>query len=100
MCGNAEFPAARFIGSARIVISPRTAARNDAAYACYRHGRRRRHAFVSINERPRKTGGPARWKISHCRHSDQQLSELRTSLDLRAHAIQQHVVTSTYSGEL
>src|SRR5438552_1338668 len=72
----------------------------EATHAGEHHGRWRGHAVVPINERSRQTGGGARREIPAGRYSNQQLSELRAALDLRAHPVQYHVVTSTYASEL
>src|SRR6266566_5141020 len=118
---NARPAAARFISENSNRSHCCATAGHNPANACNHYGWWRRHAFVPTYERSCQTCGAARGKISDCRYfferscqtcgaargkisdcrySHQQLPEFRTALDLCAHAIQQHVVTSTYSSQL
>src|SRR5436190_11354330 len=97
---NAKPAAARFPFEESISSRPRATAWHNPTNACNHYGWRRWHAFVPANQRSRQARRASRGKISHRRYSHQQLPEFRASLDLCAHAIQQHVATSTYSSEL
>src|SRR6266566_4348328 len=100
ICNNGRPAATRFTSENSNRSHCCATAGHNPANACNHYGGRRRHALVPTYERSCQTCGAARGKISDCRYSHQQLPEFRAALDLRAHAIQQHVVTSTYSGQL
>src|SRR5258708_34353581 len=68
---------AEIVPKSDVDVCAGAAAWHNAAHACHHYGRRRRHAFVSVDEGPRETGGSTWWEKNNPRNPAHQLLRLR-----------------------